>query len=294
MHVPVLLHEVINGLNLKEGDIVIDGTLGDGGHAEAICCAIGKSGILIGLDEDEQALHTVERRLAPCPCSSRAISGNFRNLDIILGGLKILRVKAILFDLGLRRGQLEESGRGFSFRRNEPLLMTFSSASAETHLTAYEIVNRWKENDLATILKEYGEERFAREIARGIVEARKIAKINTTEDLVHIIQKNTPAFYKRGKKHIARKTFQALRIATNDELEALKEGIAKACEVLTPGGRFAIITFHSIEDRIVKCLFREQAGRFILITKRPILPTGEEMARNPLSRSAKLRIIEKI
>lgn len=295
-HVPVLLKEVIKGLYLKKGDVVLDGTVGEGGHAKEMCRVVGKAGKVIGLDEDESAIKESQEKLASCSCIFFLFKENFRNLDSVLTELGLRELNGALFDIGLRVTQLEMSGRGFSYRRDEPLLMTWSADLSDGKLTAYEIVNRWSEGAIARILKEYGEERFAFQIARGIVRARETGTIHRTVDLVRIIQESTPLRYQQGKVHCARKTFQALRITVNDELNALKEGIEKALHFLTGGGRCAVISFHSLEDKIVKKFFKEKSAEknFVLVTKRPIIPSEEEKALNPLSRSAKLRIIEKI
>jgi len=296
MHIPVLLQEVIENLSPKEGTTVVDVTVGNGGHTKELCARVGAAGMVVGLDQDEKALEKARAVMDGSPCTFVAIRDNFRNLDKVLSHLHIRTVSGILFDLGLREEELTESGRGFSFRRDEPLIMTFSSKLEPDTLTAYEIVNAWSENEIGRILKEFGEERFARRIAKGIVTHRKIGPIKTTKDLVHIIEKSTPIFYQRGRGHAARKTFQALRIAVNDELGALKEGLGKAAAMLTPGGRIAVISFHSLEDRIVKHFFKEikETKNFNNITKKPIVPERAEIERNPLARSAKLRVIEKI
>jgi len=295
MHIPVLLQEVIENLSLKEGMTILDCTLGGGGHSREICSRIGRKGVLVGLDQDEASLAKVREGMKKCGCAFIAVNENFRNLDAVLEQMHIQTVSGILFDLGLREDQLSASGRGFSFRRDEPLIMTFSSKLSQGKLTAYEIVNAWSEEEIGRILKEYGEERFARRIAKGIVTHRKIGPIKTTKDLVHIIEKSTPIFYQKGRGHAARKTFQALRIVVNDELGALKEGLIKATARLAPGGRIAVISFHSLEDRIVKHFFKEmkEAENFNSITKKPIVPGEAEIERNPLARSAKLRVVEK-
>ena len=295
MHIPVLLQEVIENLSLKEGMTILDCTLGGGGHSREICSRIGRKGVLVGLDQDEASLAKVREGMKKCGCAFTAVNENFRNLDAVLEQMHIQTVSGILFDLGLREDQLSASGRGFSFRRDEPLIMTFSSKLSQGKLTAYEIVNAWSEEEIGRILKEYGEERFARRIAKGIVAHRKIDPIKTTKDLVHIIEKSTPIFYQKGRGHAARNTFQALRIVVNDELGALKEGLGKAAAMLTPGGRIAVISFHSLEDRIVKHFFKEmkETENFNSITKKPIVPGEAEIERNPLARSAKLRVVEK-
>lgn len=294
-HIPVLLHESIEGLDLKAGDRVFEGTVGLGGHSEEIVKRIGESGVYIGTDEDEIALSHAEKRLAPYMLTKRFYRENFRNLDRVLDDAGYQQVDKMLFDIGLSNLQLEESGRGFSFKRDEPLLMTFHVAPRTQALTAREIVNEWEEDSLEDILKGYGEERFARRIALAIVSARAKKPIETTGELADIVANAVPRFARFGKIHPATKTFQAIRIAVNDELGALREGLTKGFARLAPGGRMVVISFHSLEDRIVKNFFRERSteGFAVLITKKPLVPSEEELMRNPKSRSAKLRIIEK-
>lgn len=294
-HIPVLLHESIEGLDLKEGDRVFEGTVGLGGHSEEIAKRIGASGVYIGTDEDEVVLTLAEKRLASYPLTKRFYRENFRNLDRVLDDAGYPQVDKMLFDIGLSNLQLEESGRGFSFKRDEPLLMTFHVAPRANAFTAREIVNTWEEGSLEDILKGYGEERFARRIAQAIVLAREQKPIETTGELAEIVASAIPRFARHGKTHPATKTFQAIRIAVNDELGALREGLMKGFTRLAPGGRIAVITFHSLEDRIVKIFFKERSteGFATLITKKPLTPSEEEIARNPKSRSAKLRIVEK-
>jgi len=221
---------------------------------------------------------------------------NFRNLDKVLEKVGIKKVNAILFDLGFSSNQMNKSGRGFSFQKDEPLLMTFKENPTEEDLTAREIVNNWEENSIADILYGYGEEKFSRQIARKIVEIRKEKQIETTTDLVKIIEKTIPNWYKHKKIHFATKTFQALRITVNDEIDALKEGLNKALNILRKEGRVAVISFHSIEDRIVKQFFRnkKEEGVGAIITKKPIISNRDEILKNPRSRSAKLRIFQKV
>lgn len=296
MHKPVLLQEIIAGLDLKPGDTFLDCTTNGGGHSEAVCRALDGKVRIIGLDLDQEALSKAEERLRACHTNFSGHVSNFRNLDQVLGQLKLKTVDKILFDLGWSSNQMEASGRGFSFQKDEPLLMTFKQKPEETDLTARDIVNQWAEENLATILFSYGEERFSRRIAKKLVEARKIKPIETTFDLVQIVKTATPFAYHRGKIHFATRTFQALRIAVNDEILALKEGLAKGYQALGKGGRMAVIAFHSLEDRIVKNYFRDLAkvGMVALINKKPIIASREEVKDNPRSRSAKLRIIEKL
>lgn len=292
-HIPVLLKEVIEGLALKEGDIVFDATLGGGGHAAEICERIGRAGTLIGVDLDEGALRRAKEKTAGCAATVHFTKENFRNLDAVLKKEGIAKIDKALFDLGMSSLELEASGRGFSFRRDEPLLMTFDSDPNYGALTAEEIVNAWSEEDIERILKEYGEERFARRIAHTIVTRRREKKIERTGELAAIVNSCYPGKLRRSDSPA--KTFQALRIAVNDELGALEEGLKKAAELLVPEGRIAVISFHSLEDRIVKRYFKELAegGLFAVITKRPLVPSEEEVGMNPRSRSAKLRIVEK-
>lgn len=300
VHKSVLLHEVIAGLEIKHTDTVLDATLGGGGHsAEALQC-LGEHGTLIALDADTQALRRSEERLKHI-ASKRGtrlvlVQANFRHLDTVLSSYSIRMVDKYIFDLGLSSQEIEESGRGFTFRNNEPLLMTFASEITEETLTARDIVNTWEEENIALIIKSYGEERYARRIAKAIVASRKVKPIETTFDLVEIILSATPHAYHHGSIHPATRTFQALRMTVNDETEALKESLRKAFDHLSSGGRIAVISFHSIEDRIVKHFFKERIAEGIAvgITKKPITPTNEEISHNPRSRSAKLRIVSKV
>ncbi len=295
-HKTVLLHQAIEGLTIQPGDIFVDGTVGGGGHIEEAVRRCGNSIKIIGIDLDAAALSRAKARIASQEANITFMEGSFRNMDTILDSLGIGQVNKILLDIGLSSNQFEESGRGFSFQRDEPLLMTFKENPGESDLTAREIVNTWDEENIKTILQGYGEEQFAWKIAKAIVERRQVKPIETTFDLVEIVKSATPGFYQHRKIHPATKTFQALRIAVNDELQSLKEGISKGFERLSPQGRLAVISFHSLEDRTVKQFFveKESIGAGKRITKKPITPTDTEIEENPRSRSAKLRIIEKI
>jgi 16S rRNA (cytosine1402-N4)-methyltransferase len=252
---------------------------------------------VIGLDRDPEALVRAEMKLKGQAHKVILENESFRDLDKVLAKQGVSEVQMILLDLGLSSDQLtpaiEGSGRGFSFLRDEPLLMTMGDP-AKYPFTAKEIVNSWEENVLADIIFGYGEERFARRIARAMINYREKKTIETSGELAEIVKMSVPAFYRRGKTHPATKTFQALRIAVNDELGALKEGLKKGFDCLSPGGRMAVISFHSLEDRIVKNFYKEvsQNGGLI-VTKKPIVPGDQEIAENPRSRSAKLRVIEK-
>lgn len=294
-HISVLLNEVISGLDIKEDDIFFDGTINGGGHSKAVYDRLGSKGILIGTDLDESALGKAQARLQGGQARVILKQASFRNLDGLLEEIGLPIVNKILLDLGLSSNQFEESGRGFSFQKDEPLFMTFKKTPEPSDLTAATIVNEWDEENLAQIIESYGEERFAKKIAHVIVFSRKTKEIKTTNELVGIIKEAIPQKYQHGRIHPATKTFQALRITVNDEIESLRDGLRKGFEHLAANGRMAIISFHSIEDRVVKNFFREKAkdGNAKLITKKPIIPTQKEIIENPRSRSAKLRIIEK-
>lgn len=317
MHKTVLLHQSIDALNLKKGDVYLDGTLGGGGHTELALEIANKNHdsdmTIIGLDQDEDALARCQKKFEDIKnlwvkkengVHIYLIHSNFRFLDKVLdnlkeeGKIKEAKVDKIILDIGLSSDQLEGSNRGFTFKKDEPLKMTFKANPDinKEDLTAEFILNNWQEESIADIIYGWGEERYARRIAKKIVEARAIKPIKTTFELVEIIKKATPFTYHHGKIHPATKTFQALRIAVNDELGALRDGLEKGFDRLRSGGRMAIISFHSLEDRIVKNFFREkkESDQLILINKKPIEADFEELNQNPRARSAKLRVIEKI
>ncbi|MEK7135221.1 MAG: 16S rRNA (cytosine(1402)-N(4))-methyltransferase RsmH [Patescibacteria group bacterium] len=273
MHKPVLLQESVEGLDLKPSEIFVDGTYGGGGHTKEVRRKFPEAKI-ITIDQD--------------PSVGADITGNFRKIDELLGET---RPDAILLDIGLSSNQLEESGRGFSFQKDEPLDMRMSQSG----VSAADILNSWDEHAIELILRGFGEERYSRQIAGEIVRRREVKPFVTTTDLVEVVSAVKPKSWK-DKIHPATKTFQALRIAVNEELTALEEGLAKAFEVLNTGGRLAVISFHSLEDRIVKNFFRNlaQEGKVELINKKPIEAGEEEIKENPRSRSAKLRIIKKL
>lgn len=294
IHKTVLLHESIEKLNLKPGAIYFDGTLGGAGHSSKVCSDFGGTVRIIATDMDSLAISNAKEKLSGFGCKADLILSNYRHIDTVLTNLGVEKVDGILFDLGLSSDQLDASGRGFTFRNDEPLFMTFSAD--EQKVNAKVILNNWQEETIADILYGYSDERYSRRIARAIVEARKLKPIDTTFQLVEIIRNAVPKAYQRGKTHFATKTFQALRIAVNDEITALKEGMSKGWSFLKNGGRMAIISFHSVEDREVKNFFRDKvkSGEGKHINKKPIIPTDEEIQQNPRSRSAKLRVIEKI
>jgi 16S rRNA (cytosine1402-N4)-methyltransferase len=315
VHEPVLLHEVVEGLsagaNATGGKTLwyLDGTLGGAGHTKAMVKAFGGKLNVIGLDQDptaieraKSALESLRSKLGGTAQTKIILENeNFRNLDKVLDKNGLKNVDLILLDLGISSDELENSGRGFTFQKDEPLLMTMGDPE-KAPFTALNIVNSWKEEDIANVIYAYGEDRFARRIARKIVVYREKKKIETSMELAEIVKSVIPfggrSFggkgYGKSKIHPATKTFQALRIAVNDELNALKEGLKKGFEALNKGGRIAVISFHSLEDRIVKEYFKGKIKEAHILTKKPIVAGDQEIAENPRSRSAKLRIIEKI
>ena len=291
-HQPVLLHEAISSLAIVQDDVVVDATLGGAGHAKAISGQLGKNGTLIGLDLDQDAIHRAGKALAGTKPKIHLLEANFRNIEREVASLGVRRITKVLFDLGWSSYQLD-SGRGFSIRADEPLRMTYSNDPKS--LTAAMIVNEWQESSIADILYGWGEERYSRRIAKAIVQRRHTKPFTSALDLAETIKAAVPPGYRFGRIHPATRSFQALRIAVNDELGALSEGLQGAWKTLASGGRIAVITFHSIEDRVVKQLFREWEcnGEGSRINKKPLAPTREEIAKNPRSRSAKLRVIQK-
>ncbi len=296
IHKSVLLHEAIDALNLKDGMVVLDGTINGAGHSSLICKTIGASGVLLGIDLDRDALARASNKLLDSKAKVYLTEENYRNMDIVARKHGITSINAILLDLGFSSDQLEMSGRGFSFQYDEPLFLTFRSERDEDEVafTAKEIINTWSEEHLSDILFGYGEERFARRIARAVVTRRENMPIKTTKELVDIVRSAVPRWYGYRRLHPATRVFQALRIAVNDEIESLREGIEKAFELLSPHGRLAIISFHSIEDRVVKHAFinKMREGRGVVVNKKPITPSEEEVKSNPRARSAKLRVFE--
>lgn len=295
-HKSVLLQEVLAQIQLTHGATYVDLTLGSAGHAQAVCLLGLKDLTIIGIDADAQAIERSSKNLEGCSAHIILEKGNYRNFSDILAKHHIQKVNAIVIDLGLSSEQLDIAHRGFSFRFDEPLLMTLNDAPTENELTAKIILNEFSEESLANVIFAYGEERFARRIARAIVEYRMHNTIELTSQLEEIVRKSIPFRFQSKKINPATKTFQAIRIAVNNELETIKETILKAPQFLAPHGRLAIISFHSLEDRIVKQTFKELAERGVgnIITTRPIVPSPEELLENPRARSAKLRIFEKI
>ncbi|BBH21230.1 ribosomal RNA small subunit methyltransferase H [Paenibacillus baekrokdamisoli] len=307
-HVTVLKEEAVDGLAIKPGGIYVDCTLGGAGHSELIASRLSEGGRLIALDQDDWALDHARIRLAAYMPQVTLVKSNFRYLENVLHDLGIQAVDGVLFDLGVSSPQLDEADRGFSYNHDAPLDMRMDQDSM---LTANDIVNTWDDREIARILTNYGEERFARQIARKIVQAREEKPIETTGELVELIKSGIPAATRRTGPHPAKRTFQALRIAVNDELGAEEEGLEQTINVLKSGGRASVITFHSLEDRICKQLFAKFVekctcptdfplcvcggnGRLKLVNRKPIAPSEEELALNPRARSAKLRVAEKL
>lgn len=305
-HVPVLLEECINNLQIKPDGIYVDGTLGGAGHSYHIAKKLSNKGMLIGIDRDEDALNVAKQRLKEFK-NVKYVKDNHDNIKNILDSLGIEKVDGILLDLGVSSFQLDEASRGFSYIQETKLDMRMDKSQT---LTAEYVVNNYKEEELARIIFEYGEEKFSRKIARNICEYRKIEKIDTTKKLVEIIKKSVPSFAK-GQGHPAKRTFQAIRIEVNNEIEPLYNTVVNSIDCLKTNGRLCVITFHSLEDRAVKNAFINCEGKCTcppdlpycvckkdkkgkIITRKPILPTGEELNNNSRSKSAKLRVFEKI
>lgn len=306
-HVSVLLDECLEGLDIKENGIYVDCTLGGAGHSSQIVKRLSESGLLIGIDQDEDALNAAKERLSEYS-NVKYVHNNFYNIDSILEELEIPKVDGILMDLGVSSYQLDEAKRGFSYMKDAPLDMRMNKENA---LSAYDVVNNYSEAELHRIIRDYGEEKFSKRVAGFINDRRKINPIETTLQLVDIIKAAIPAKARREGPHPAKRTFQAIRIEVNGELAILNKAIEDGVKRLNKDGRMAIITFHSLEDRIVKLKFRELADpcncpkelpmcvckkepTIKLISRKPIDPTKEEVEENPRSRSAKLRVIKKI
>ncbi len=291
-HIPVLLTETIAGLDLKPNDNAVDGTVGAGGHAAAILERTSPGGRLVGLDLDEAALDAARKNLERFGSRAMLVRANYRDVERVLLSLSFGPVQAALLDLGYSSMEIDDPRRGFSFRADGPLDMRFD---ASQQLTAADIVNNDSLDSLAEIIWQYGEERFSRHIASAIIQARRERPIVGTLQLAEIVSGAVPGWYRRGRIHPATRTFQALRIAVNDELGNLKSALPALIKSLAPGGRLAVISFHSLEDRIVKKFFAEQesVGNIEQISKKPIVAGAAEEAANPRARSAKLRFAKK-
>ncbi|MBR2563602.1 MAG: 16S rRNA (cytosine(1402)-N(4))-methyltransferase RsmH [Paenibacillus sp.] len=313
-HITVLKEEATEGLNIKQDGIYVDCTLGGAGHSSLIASKLGPNGRLIALDQDDWALDNAKEKLAAYKNQVTLVKTNFRDLEQVLKDLDvpmkdgIPQVDGILYDLGVSSPQFDEGERGFSYNHDAPLDMRMDQ---DALLTAREIVNEWPEEEIARILYRYGEEKFSRRIARVIVDRRSQAEIETTGELVELIKEGIPAAARRTGGHPAKRSFQALRIAVNDELGAFEEGLHQAVRCLAPGGRVSVITFHSLEDRICKQIFSSYLekctcppdfplcvcggkGTLRLVNRKPLVPTEEELTENSRARSAKLRVAEKL
>ena len=295
IHIPVLASEVIELLRPEPGGVYVDATVNGGGHAREILKHIGARGRLFGVDWD---LGLIERTRAEAKkehiTNLTLIHGNYRDIENAIPSEFHGAISGILFDLGYSSYHIDFAGRGFSFRTDEPLDMRYDIH--DSRRTAENIINRWPEDSIANALRVFGEERFSRQIARAIVEARRKKAITSTSELVKIIEAALPRVGKRLRIHPATRTFQALRIAVNEELVNVEKGLAAACRIVRRGGRVAVISFHSLEDRIAKNVFRELAkkGAVHILTKKPIFPSHKEISNNPRARSARLRAIERI
>lgn len=307
-HTSVLFDECIDNLNIKPDGVYVDGTLGGGGHASGICEKLSEKGILIGIDRDQDALNAAKDRLENFTCRKYFVKSNYSNIKAILEDLGIKEIDGALLDLGVSSFQLDNFERGFSYMQDAPLDMRMNS---DDSTTAEEIVNTYSAKELTDIIRKYGEERWASRISEFIVKARKDKRLETTFELVDAIKAAIPAAARRDGPHPAKRTFQAIRIEVNDELGQLERAVDEFCDVLAKGGRLCIITFHSLEDRIVKDIFNLRADpckcpkEFPMcvcgktadikkISKKPIIASKEELEKNPRARSAKLRVAQKI
>ena len=307
-HTPVMVREVITSLRCRAAAIYVDGTVGGGGHAEAILLSTAPDGLLIGIDADGDALEAAEKRLAPFGKRKILVKGNFADMEAILADRNIEKVDGILLDLGVSSHQLDTAERGFSFSTDAPLDMRMDRSQ---RISAYDLIHNLAGEELEKIIRDYGEERMARRIARSIVESRKHSPIRTTTDLTSLVVRAFPHKAGHQRIHPATRTFQALRIAVNDELTHLRRAVAGGTKQLRPGGRFSVISFHSLEDRIVKSAFRAGEKGCVcppdlpvctcglkptlkVLTRKPVTPGEAEMHDNPRSRSAKLRTAERI
>ena len=307
-HVSVLLDECINYLDIKPDGIYVDGTLGLGGHSSEIAKRLGEGGRLIAIDRDLASIERASARLAPWADRVTIVHGNFRDVAAILDEQGVPAVDGMLFDLGVSSPQLDDGQRGFSYMQDAPLDMRMDPAD---NVDAWFIVNRWPEEKIARILHDYGDERYAKRIAAAIVARRQEKEIETTLELVDVIKSAMPAPALREKQHPAKRSFQAIRIAVNDELSAVSQMMETAPDRLKPGGRLCVISFHSLEDRIIKNAIHERENGctcpreapvctcgFVQtlrsVTRKPVTPTDEELVLNPRSRSAKLRVAERV
>ena len=306
-HRSVLLEETIEGLHIKPDGIYVDGTLGGGGHAFEVCSRLGNKGIFVGVDQDAAAIEAAGQRLKGFGEKVRIVRSNYRDVKSQLQKLGIDKVDGIILDLGVSSYQLDTAERGFSYREDAPLDMRMDTRQVRT---ARDIVNEYSEMELFHVIRDYGEDRFAKNIAKHLVKRRKEKPVETTGELAEIIKGAIPMKYQKKSGHPAKRSFQAIRIELNRELEVLKDSLDDMIELLNPGGRLCIITFHSLEDRIVKSAFRRNenpctcppdfpvcvcgnVSKGRIVTKKPVLPGEREMEENSRSKSAKLRIFER-
>lgn len=307
-HKSVLLNETVKYLNVKPDGIYVDGTLGGGGHAEAVCRKLGEAGRYVGIDQDAEAIKAASGRLAPFGDRVTIVRSNYRCMEAVVKSLDLVAVDGILLDLGVSSHQLDTPERGFSYKEDAELDMRMDRRQ---EMTAKEIVNRYSESELFHMIRDYGEDKFAQNIAKHIVAARKQQEIQTTGQLVEIIKAAIPARVRAVGGHPAKRTFQAIRIELNHELEVLEDSLDSLIGLLKPGGRLCIITFHSLEDRIVKTSFRRnenpctcppgfpmcvcgKVSRGTVITRKPVLPSKEELFDNKRAKSARLRVFERV
>ena len=307
-HTSVLYEEAIESLNIMPNGIYVDGTLGGGGHAAGICQRLSEEGTLIGIDRDSDAIAAASERLKEYKCKKKFVKSNYSDIKNVLQQIGIEKIDGALLDLGVSSFQLDKPHRGFSYMNEAPLDMRMS---ADDLFTAHDVVNKYSQEELTRVIKQYGEERWASRIAAFVVKAREKSEIKSTTELVDIIKAAIPASARREGPHPAKRTFQAIRIEVNDELAQLERATTEFCDVLASGGRLAIITFHSLEDRIVKESFNKRlkpctcpkefpmcvcgkTADIKKITGKPVCPSEREIQENPRARSAKLRVIEKI
>lgn len=292
-HIPVMMKEVLTYLNLGNAKTVVDATIGTGGHAEKILESLDKKSRFIGIDRDQETLQTAKDRLQAYSDMSQFVYGNFSEIKNILQGLNIFRIDAILFDLGISSVQLNDATRGFSFQNEGPLDMRMDRNS---YISAYDLINNLNEDELSDLLWNFGQERWHNRIARFLVREREKQAISTTAQLSRLVLKALPYKHKYSNIHPATRTFQAVRIAVNRELEALQAVLSDAIDLLNKNGRICVISFHSLEDRIVKTIFKEFAAneKIRILTPKPLTPTDEEIRLNLRSRSAKLRVAERL
>jgi len=307
-HTSVLLRESIEGLCIQPAGVYVDCTLGGGGHSQWICEALGENGILVGIDQDDFALDYAKKRLENYTCQRYFVKSNFASLTKVLESLHLFGIDGILYDLGVSSFQLDDDTRGFSYHHDGPLDMRMNQSA---DLTAETVVNDYPPGELKKILFLYGEEKFAGQIVKSIVKAREVKRITSTLELSEIIKRAYPPRERNKEKHPSRKTFQAIRLEVNGELKILEDALSQGLDALKPGGRMCVITFHSLEDRVVKHFFKNRANpctcppdfpqcvcgkkpELKIISRKPIAPGQDEQEQNRRSRSAKLRIIEKL